>query len=202
MRRADRGTGCGSSALRSRLAWRASRRSNARKFSRPPWRKKRNSLSSSSGGSVDCAASRSSSRSSPGSTASAMHRSRASADRRSMPYLHQSRPPSRRTTMTLACAATRSIHRSTDIGWRRSRRWARRTLGKSPRSASQAATRPARSLSANDSTTTSPGVCLRSTASTISSRFVELVVSRCIVSPCRCDFLVGAKRKRPRPKTS
>ncbi len=39
---------------------------------------------------------------------------------------------------------------------------------------------PERSLSANDSTAMSPGVWPRSTASTISSRLVELVVSRCI----------------------
>ena len=102
------------------------------------------------------------------------------ADSRSMPYFHQSRPPSSRTTITLACAPTRSIHRSTDIGWRRSRKCARRTLGSAARSACQAAARPARSLSANDSTTMSPGGWPRSTASTISSRLVELVVSRCI----------------------
>ena len=61
--------------------------------------------SSSAAGSVEAAASRASSRSSPGSTASAMPRSRASADSRSMPYFHQSRPPSRRTTITLAWRA-------------------------------------------------------------------------------------------------
>ena len=40
------------------------------------------------------------------------------------------------------------------------------------RSAAQAAARPARSLSANDSTTTSPGVWPRSTGSTMSSKLV------------------------------
>ena len=107
---------------------------SARRFSRPPSRKNRSNVSSSGGGSVEAAASRASSRSSPGNTASAMPRARASDDRRSIPYFHQSRPPSRRTTITLAWAPTRSIHRSTDIGWRRSRRWASRTLGSAARS--------------------------------------------------------------------
>ncbi len=56
-----------------------------------------------------------------------------------MPYFHQSSPPSSRTTITFACAPTRSIHRSTDMGWRRSRKCASRTLGSTARSASHAA---------------------------------------------------------------
>src|SRR5215831_7057908 len=77
--------------------------------------------------------------------------------------------------MTLACWPTRSIHRSTDIGWRRSRSCAR--------SIAQAAARPARSLSANDSTAMSPGGWPRSRGSTMSSSDTELVASRCILQP-------------------
>ena len=156
-----------------------------------------------------------SSRSSPGSTASAMPRSRARAESRSMPYFHQSRPPSRRTRITLACAPTRSIHRSTDIGWRRSRRCASRTLG-----SAFALDRPGRRERRRDR-------CRRTTArryrpaagrdrpaSTISSRLVELVASRCIAQPERArasqrrdpalqadhdEAALHAPRPRPRP---
>ena len=83
---------------------------------RPPSRKYCSSAASSSRGSVEAASSRISSRSSPGRTASAMPRSRASAASRSTPYFHQSNPPSRRIMITLAWAPTLSIHRSTDIG--------------------------------------------------------------------------------------
>ena len=81
-------------------------------------------------------------------------------------------------------APTRSIQRSTDMGWRRSRKMREPHAAAGRRApAAQAAARPARSLSAKDSTTTSPGVWPRSTGSTISSRLVELVASRCIAQP-------------------
>ncbi len=135
------------------------------------------------------------------STASAMPRSRARTESRSMPYFHQSSPPSRRIRMTLACAPTRSIHRSTDIGWRRSRRCVSRTLGSAGRSIAHAAASAARSLSANESTRISPGGWPRSTGSTISSRLVDVVASRCIVYPSSAR--VTAARSKPfRPITT
>ena len=64
------------------------------------------------------------------------------------------------------------------------------------RSTSQAAASPARSLSANDSTTMSPGGWPRSTGSTISSRLVELVVEQMHRST-RSSARVTAARSRP-----
>src|ERR1700730_7824090 len=88
--------------------------------------------------------------------------------------------------MTLACRPTRSIHRSIESGWRRSDSCVSRTLGSAAFSIAQAAASPARSLSANDNTAISPGGWRRSTASTISSRVVDVVVSRCMTPLCSC----------------
>ncbi len=56
--------------------------------------------------------------------------SRASADSRSMPYFHQSSPPRKAHHDHLGVAGDAlDPARSTDIGWRRSRKWASRTLG-------------------------------------------------------------------------
>src|SRR4051812_31487990 len=85
-----------------------------------------------------------------------------------------------RIRMTLAWRATLSIHRSTDIGWRRSRSAASRIEGKRAASAFHATARPARSLSVKDRAKISAGVCRRSTGSARSSSEAELVVSMCI----------------------
>src|SRR5262249_22213947 len=94
-----------------------------------------------------------------------------------------SRPPSRRTTTTFTCLPTVSSQRSTESGWRRSRRFMSRTVGSTSRCAAQAAARPDRSLSAKDKMTMSPGDWRRSTASTRSSMDAEVDASRCIPSP-------------------
>src|SRR5262245_49008669 len=85
--------------------------------------------------------------------------------------------------MTFACRPTVSSQRSTESGWRRSRRFASRTVGSTSRWAAQAAARPDRSLSAKDKMTMSPGDWRRSTASTRSSMDAEVDASRCIPSP-------------------
>src|ERR1700691_1295031 len=85
--------------------------------------------------------------------------------------------------MTLAWVPTRSIHRSIDIGWRRSRRLAMRRLAPASPSSAKAAASPARSLSANDSTATSPAGWRRSTGAAISSKVVAVVARRCMASP-------------------
>src|SRR5918995_2692006 len=82
--------------------------------------------------------------------------------------------------MTFACAATLSIQRSTDMGWRRSRSAASRIEGRFAASAFQAAAKPARSLSVKDNATISAGVCRRSTGSTRSSSEADVVVRMCM----------------------
>ena len=99
-----------------------------------------------------------------------------------------------RTRMTLACAATLSIQRSTDIGWRRSRRAASRIEGRGvPTPAFQAAAMPARSLSVKDSATMSAGVWRRSTGSARSSSEAEVVVRMCMAHPAQ---MPGCERSR------
>src|SRR5690606_20363295 len=73
-------------------------------------------------------------------------------------------------------------HRSTDIGWRRSRKAASRSEGRAPSVAFQARESAARSLSEKESAIISAGCMARSTGSIRSSREAEDVARMCIVS--------------------
>jgi hypothetical protein len=78
---------------------------------------------------------------------------------------------------------------------------ASRTVGRMSRCTAHATARPARSLSANERMTISPGGWRRSTGSTRSSMEAEVVASRCIVQPSSAR--VTPSRSSPfRPMTT
>ena len=118
----------------------------------------------------------------PAAPRAPMPRSRASADSRSMPYCPPIEPAEQPHHDHLGVRAD-AIDPQIDRHRMAQLAQVREAHARQPsRSASHAAASPERSLSANDSTAMSPGGWPRSTASTMSSSVLELVVSRCMPS--------------------